>query len=127
MIRSCLLTRKEILEMLKSAPRTPDGYYFFPRFKVLIQLPGKETDSGYFYDRCLFKDKMVLDETDLLLFTAPTKLDFDYELKRIIDDKLLEVLKGYENLNLNDTIPGTTYTLAELIDTAVFIVRFKYS
>ena len=127
MIRSCLLSRKELIKMIKDAPKTQDGHYFFPRFKVLVLSPGFERDNGFFYDRSIFQDKICFDEDDIKLFITKKRLAADFELKRIIDNKLKDVLKGIEYLDLKDKVPGQDYTLQELIDTTIYITKYKYS
>lgn len=127
MLRSCLLSREEISTMILKAPMTHDGYIFFPRFRVLNQLTGKIPDMGYYYDRSLFNNKIVIDSLDLKLYLAKEEVKFDESLKTMIDNKLTEVLKGYDKLSLNDIIPNTSYTLEELIDTTIYVINFKYS
>lgn len=125
MIRSCLLSRKELIDLIKKSPKTKDGYYFFPRFKILVQAEGKIRDSGYYYDRYFFKDKICFDDTDIKLFTAKNKMKIDFELRRLIDNKINEVLEGVEFLDLHDKIPGNDYTLEELIDTCIYTTYYK--
>lgn len=127
MLRSCLMTRKELVEIIKKAPITKDKYYYFPRFRALVLLPGNIKDDGYYYDRSLFRDKMCFDETDLKMFTARKRAIVDADLRRFIDNKLKEVLKGIEFLQLKDQVPGTDYTLEELIDNTIYLVKHKYS
>lgn len=127
MIRSCLMSRKELIELIRKAPKTKDGYYYFPRFRALVMHTGDIKDDGYYYDRLLFKDKMCFDETDLKMFTARKKSCLDADLRRFIDNKLTEVLKGIEFLYLKDKVPGTDYTLEELIDNTIYLVKHKYS
>lgn len=127
MIRSCLFSRKELTEMIRKAPRTKDGYYFFPRFKVLILAQGIWKDNGYYYDRCFFKDQVCFNDEDIKLFNTKKRIACDIDLKHTINTKLNDVLKGLEFLELYDTIPGTQYNLEELIDTTAYIIKYKYS
>ena len=121
------MSRKELVEMIKKSPITKDKYYFFPRFRALVLLPGNIKDDGYYYDRSFFKDKMCFDETDLRMFTSRKKATADADLKRFIDNKLKDVLKGIEFLQLKDQVPGTDYTLEELIDNTIYLVKHKYA
>ena len=107
MIRSCLLSRKELVDLIKRSPRTKDGYYFFPRFRALILLEGDIRDTGYFYDRLMFKDKMCFDDDDIRMLTAKKKLSIDIDLIRMIDTKIHSTLKGLEFLYIKDKIPGS--------------------
>lgn len=125
MIRSCLLSRKELVDLIKKSPRTKDGYYFFPRFKILMQTEGKIRDSGYYYDRYLFKDKICFDETDIKLFLSKKKIKVDFDLRKLVDDKVNQILEGLEYLELHDKIPGNDYTLEELIDSCIYITYYK--
>lgn len=127
MIRSCLMSRKELVDLIQKAPRTKDGFYFFPRFRVLVLLEGDIKETGYYYDRIMFKDKICFDEVDLRMITAKKKPVIDIELRRIIDNKITEVIKGLEFLQLKDRIPGTDYTLEELIDNTIYLVKYKYA
>lgn len=125
MIRSCLLSRKELVDLIKKSPKTRDGYYFFPRFKILVQTEGKIRDSGYYYDRYFFKDKICFDETDIKLFLSKKKIKVDFELRKLVDDKVNQILEGIEYLELHDKIPGNDYTLEELIDSCIYITYYK--
>lgn len=127
MIRSCLLSRKELVDLIKRSPRTKDGYYFFPRFRALILLEGDIRDTGYFYDRLMFKDKMCFDENDIRMLIAKKKVSVDIDLIRMIDTKIQSTLKGLEFLYIKDKIPGGDYTLEELIDSTIYFVKYKYA
>lgn len=127
MIRSCLLSRKELVDLIRKAPITKDGHYFFPRFKVLVLLEGGIKETGYFYDRSIFRDKICFDEDDIRMFCAKKKVNLDIDLKRIIDNKLNETLKGLEFLHLKDIIPSSSYTLEELIDSTIYLIKYKYA
>ena len=61
------------------------------------------------------------------MITAKKKPVIDIELRRIIDNKITEVIKGLEFLQLKDRIPGTDYTLEELIDNTIYLVKYKYA
>ena len=126
MIRSCLMTRKELKDMIMKCKQTDDGIYFCPRFKSLVMLEGPYQDGDYFYDRYLFKDKMCFSITEIKAFLATKPMDLDTDLITIKDQKLLDALKGLETLDIRSKVPNTDYTLAELIDTCVFIVNTKY-
>lgn len=127
MIRSCLLKRQELVEMIKKAPQTKDGYYFFPRFRALVLNPGFEKDSGFYFDRGLFQDKICFEEEDIKMFLSKKRIAVDYEFKRMVDMKIKDVLQGIEYLNLKDKIPGQEYTLQELIDTTMYWLKYRYS
>lgn len=127
MIRSCLLSRKEIVDLIKKAPKTKDGNYFFPRFDVLSQSIGQIKDTGYYYDRSCFKDKMCFNEDEIKVFLSKKKIKFDMDLMRFIDTKLKEVLNNIAFLNLHDIIPQQNYTLEELIDSTIYIIKYRYS
>ena len=113
MIRYCFFSRKELKDMILKSPRTKDGYYFFPRFRVLVQTPGKIADSGFFYDRVLFKDKAIFDEYDLKLFMSKKKMNVDLEFNKLLNDKV------------ND-VTNKDFSLEELIDTSIYITKYKY-
>lgn len=127
MIRSNLLKRKELVDMILKAPKTPDGFYFFPRFKILVLLPGPYGDNEFFYSREIFKKKMCFSITDIKLFLARKEMATDLNLLNFIDQKIEDTLKGYEFLSINDKIPKTEFTLGELIDTCIYFVKEKYS
>lgn len=126
MIRSNLFSRKELVELIRKSPKTHDGYFFFPRFKNLVLSQGKIKDTGYFYDRCLFEEKMVFTEEEIRLFLAKRKIKFDTQLMHYIDLKLKDTLFGMEFLELKDKIAGKDYTLEELIDTTIYLIKYKY-
>lgn len=125
MIKRCLFSRKELIEIIKKSPITNDGYYFCPRFKIIINQEGKIDDGKYFYDRSYFKNYMCFNKEDLDFFTAKKKTKKDIELLMFIQNKLNEVLKGYEFLHLKDKIPNEDYTLEELIDTTIYVIKYK--
>lgn len=127
MIRSCLLSRTELKDLILKAPRTNDGYYFFPRFPVLLLADGKIKDGGYYYDRLTFKDKICFDEIDLKMLTARKKVQVDTELRHFVDTKLKEAIDGYTCLDLKDKIVNQEYTLEELIDSCIYLTKIKYA
>lgn len=127
MIRACQYSRKELADIVLKAPQTEDGYYYCPRFKALVLAPGEIKDSNYYYDRDLFKRKMVFSINDIKLFLSPKEMDYDLNLLSIMDTKLEEIIKGIEYLDIKDIVPQTTYTLEELIDTGVFFIKEKYA
>ena len=125
MMRKCLFTRKEICELIKKSPQTNDGYYFFPRFKIIVMQEGKISDNGYYYDRNYFKNYICFNDEDISFFLAKKKYKKDIELFMTIQNKLNEVIKGFEYLCLKDIIPNEQYTLEELIDTTIYIIKYK--
>lgn len=127
MIRSCLLSRRELKDLILKAPMTRDGLYFFPRFRALVLAPGSIKDTTYYYDRYIFKDKTCFSITDVKMFVAKSKMDVDEDLMRFTDQKLSDALQGLESLNLNDKVPERAYTLEELIDTCVYLAHYKYA
>lgn len=126
MIRSNMFTRDELADLIRKQPKTKDGYYFFPRFRKLILMSGKNRDAGYYYDRSIFKDKICFHETDIISFLSKKSTKMDIDLERFIDNKLLDVLKGLDNLNLCCKINSKGPTLEELIDTTIYITKYKY-
>lgn len=122
-----MLSRKELVDLIKKAPKTHDGYFFFPRFKALVQSPGKVKDSGYFYDRGLFYDKSCFSDADIKMFLSKKEMIMDVEFKRFLDGKINDVLDGIEFLELKDKVPGKDFTLEELIDTTIYLIKYKYS
>ena len=127
MIRSCLMSRKELKDLIEKSPQTADGHYFFPRFNVLLMAPGKIKDTGFYYDRSLFKDKMCFDDEDIRMLTAKKKMKVDIEKKAYITSKLKEALEGVECLDLKDKLINQDFTLEELIDTCIYINKIKFS
>ena len=127
MIRSNLFSRKELIDLIKKSPKTHDGYHYFPRFKNLVMQQGKEQDNGYFYDRCLFSRKMCFGDDDLKAFMSRKKIKYDIQLSSFIDSKLEDTLKGIEFLHIKDKLIDKDYTLEELIDTTIYITKYKYS
>lgn len=127
MIRSCLFSRKELVDIIKKSPITNDGYHFCPRFKLIVLQTGSTKDNGYYYDRTLFKDFCCFNDDIISMFLAKKKKDLDIDLFNVIQTKLNEVIKGYEFLNIKDYIPKENYTLEELIDTTIYIFKYKYS
>ena len=126
MIRASLMTRKELVELIKKSPQTTDGYYFCPRFKALVMLEGPNQDGQYQYDRYLFRRKMCFTNDDIKVFLSERELPIDEDLITITDAKMEDALNGLEMLKLSDKVPNGDYNLDELIDTAMFIIREKY-
>lgn len=127
MIRRCLLSRSELVELIKRSPRTRDGYYYFPRFQSLLELPGTICDNVYYYDRSVFRNKICFDYIDLNAFLSTKKVHLDFELRRFIDSKLKDTLQGLESLSLYDIVKGHNFTLEELIDTTIYLTKYKLS
>lgn len=126
MIKHYLLNRQELIDMIYKAPKTQDGIYYFPRFKILSNLQGKYNDSEYFYSRDIFKKKMCFSATDIKLFLSKKEEICDINLISFIDNKLEDTLKGIEFLDLKDKIPNNDFTLEELIDTCIYLTKEKY-
>lgn len=127
MIRSCLLSRNELVTLIKKAPKTHDKHYYFPRFIELVMIPGNIRDTDFYYDRSLFTNKICFSESDLRAFLSFKCIKYDVELNRFVDNKLKEVLKDYLTLDINTTIPNKAYSLNELIDTTIYYIKYKYS
>lgn len=127
MIRSCLLSRQELVTLIKKSQKTHDNYYYFPRFKELALIQGGVRDTDYFYDRRIFCDKTCFSEPDIKAFLSTKSMKYDTELSRFIDNKLIDALNGYEYLQVNDKIPNRSYTLGELIDTSIYFIKYKYT
>lgn len=127
MIRSCLLSRQELVNLIKASPRTHDKYYFFPRFRELLELKGDIKDIDYIYDRKIFENKICFSDQDIRAFLAVRSVKYDMDLSRFIDSKIEEALKGLLKLNLDDIVPTKTYSLGELIDTTIYFIKYKYS
>lgn len=127
MIRSCLLSRKEIVDLIKKSPKTKDGNYFFPRFNILMQSPGQIKDQGYYYDRSFFNDKMCFNDNEIKAFLSKKKMGIDTDLMRFIDIKLKDTLKDIAFLELKDKIPNQEFTLEELIDSTIYLIKYRYS
>lgn len=122
-----MLSRKELSDMILKAPQTEDGYYFFPRFKSLVMQDGPIDDGQYFFDRDVFKKKTCFSITDVKAFLSQNEIEYDTTLSSIMDSKLEEAIGDFGYLDLKDIVPKTEYTLEELIDTCVFIVKEKYA
>lgn len=127
MITSNLLSRQELVDLIHQAPKTHDGYYYFPRFRNLVLAKGDVKDTGYFYDRSIFGNKMCFTDEEIRLFLAKRAIKHDFVLMRLVDNKLLEALNGIEFLLLKDKVYGKDYTLNELIDTTIYLTKYKYS
>lgn len=121
-----MLTRKELTDLILKSPQTEDGIYFCPRLKSLILQDGPNNDGDYYYDRYIFKDKTCWSITDIKIFLSKQEMNTDIDLITIMDTKLDHALEGLYSLKLSDIVPQNDYTLAELIDTCVFIVKEKY-
>ena len=121
-----MLTRKELTDLILKSPQTEDGIYFCPRIRSLILQDGPNNDGDYYYDRYIFKDKTCWSITDIKIFLSKREMNTDIDLITIMDTKLDHALEGLYSLKLSDIVPQNDYTLAELIDTCVFIVKEKY-
>ena len=126
MIASSLLSRTELKKMIENSPKTHDGYYFFPRFRALVQAKGKIKDNGYVYDRQIFHNKIIFSNDDLKMFVAKKRLKVDIDLMLLLDKKVNDVLEGLEYLDLKDKVFKQDYTLEELIDNCIYIFKYKY-
>ena len=122
-----MLTRKELTDLILKSPQTEDGIYFCPRLKSLILQDGPNNDGDYYYDRYIFKDKTCWSISDVKIFLAKQEMNVDIDLITIMDQKMEGALDGLYSLKLNDIVPQNDYTLSELIDTCVFIVKEKYA
>lgn len=126
MISFNMFSRQELVEMIKKSPQTKDGYFYFPRFPQILFLKGKIKDTGYFYDRSVFSNKICFNEKDIKSFLSKRSTKMDFILEHLIDNKLKEILKGLETLHLNSYIDSKGFTLEELIDTTIYITKYRY-
>lgn len=121
--------RDKILKIIKSSPKTSDGYYFVRDFPRINNENGKidnSRDNKYFYNRILFKDKFVFSDDDIKAYMSKDNINFDFERMQRLDKKLLDVIEEFVMYKLDDKIENQQYNLNELIDTTIFIFNTKY-
>lgn len=127
MIRGVMLSREELVALIRMAPKTKDGYFFYPKFPYLLLITGNVMDKGYGFDRREFSEKICFSEEDIKAFLSKNKGKYDIILSRFIDTKIQDVLKNCLVLDLKDKIPNQAFTLSELIDTTIHLVKCKYA
>lgn len=119
-------TRKEIVETIKKSPITDDGYYFCKKFKILNELIGDKLDEKYFFPREYFKNKICFTLDDIGAYLEKKKSKYDIVEMKKLDDYIYSTLKNdIENYEFNERIENNSFTLGELIDTAIFMYYNK--
>lgn len=121
-----LYSREELADLIKKAPTTKDGFFFFPRFRYLIKVKGNKEDKGYYFNRELFFEKIVFSKEDINLLISKSKMPFDSELYEYLNKKINNCISGCEYLELKDFVFNEQYTLEELIDNCIFTIKNKY-
>ena len=113
--------REDIIKKIRESPKTGDGYYFCKEFNEMNTKPGDDNlDKNFYYNRELFKGKVVFSEDDIEIYMAQTKKrTIDYMEK--IDKKLRETIGELICYGLFDKIPDYEFNLSELIDTTIFL------
>ena len=121
-------SREELVKKIKEAPTTDDGYYYYPKFKEIVEKIGKKRDQGYSFCRHLFRDKIVFSNADLETFLEKGISDVDINEMIRMDDYLNAIIKEFVELNipLKGELPNDAFTLEELIDTSIFLYLNKY-
>lgn len=122
-------TRNQIVNIIKKSPKTKDGYYYVYKFPVLNSMRGKidgERDTKYYYTREYFKNKICFNEDDINCYLTISKMDYDINKMKTIDDKLKDIIGELNGMKLDNKIEDKDYTLDELIDTSIYLLNNKY-
>lgn len=122
-------SRKNIVNMIKNSPRTEDGYYFMKDFPIINLKQSNdhgEKDNDFFYNRELFKNKIIFSEYEINSYISSTDLNLDIERMQALDLKLKDVIQEFIMYELNDEIPNYEFNLNELIDTTIYLFDAKY-
>lgn len=118
------LSRNELIKLIKTSNKTPDGYYWFPRFLELAFGKGEQDDSPYYYNREYFKYKMYFNKDEMNAFLAKEKEEeFDIENMYRKSMMFCDVNRELFTLGIDDFVPTQKYRLYELID----CFEYKYS
>lgn len=135
MIGTFAHSRWDILEnIIKNSPLTPDGFHVSLKFSdALMETVPKDCvpiESGFKLPRITFKNFKFFTPTMIRGFICP----FDKPLEANYIDYITE-LNNYVNRvvkndwcyanDLNRRIPGTEYSLGDLIDSTVFYFHNK--
>lgn len=127
MIGSYKYTREEIVDAIKESPTTEDGYYFCKNFRKLNRRLGTHSDKKYIYNREFFKNKIIFDKKDIDAYLEQNPGNFNIEKMEKKDIYIHNTIKDSLKYKLHKQIPNTQYTLAELIDAAIYYFNIKYS
>ena len=120
--------RKYIVDIIKSSPKTYDGFYYVKDFPLINEKRSKldgERDTKYFYSREYFKDKLCFDDNEIELYVTTTKKEYDMDKMRRRDEKIKSVVNDLLDNELYEKIVNQDYNLAELIDTTIYIFNIK--
>ena len=128
MLGSYKKTRTDIVKAIKKCPITPDNFYICKNFRKWNSELGKKKKKKYAYSRSYFENKICFNTSDIELYLETNRdynCDIDNMKRRdnyvynIIKDEIEIVDDIYENL------PGYAFSLAELIDTSIFVFNSK--
>lgn len=118
--------REDIVKIIKKSPKTNDGYYVCKKFIDLNNQLGEHKDEGYIYNRSYYENKICFDEEDIKSYLEKKSNKFDADKMKARDNFLYETIAMDLDLNLNDEIPDTQFTLGELIDCTIFYFYKKF-
>ena len=121
-------SRNEIAEIIKTSPKTNDGFYYVRKFPELNNQTGKldnENDSIYYYSRDLFMNKYVFNDFEIECYLSEKKKNFNYDKMQLLDTKIKTTIEDFINYGLNEQIPDYEFNLNELIDTTIYFYNIK--
>ena len=116
-------SRKDIAEMIRNSPKTKDGYYYIRSFAYLNNTKGRideHKDTGYYYPRDIFSNKLVFNDDEINSYLSKTKTNLNVEKMQLMDKKIKETINGLTDFGLDEDLPGYAFTLNELIDTTIY-------
>ena len=122
MINKYKFDRTEIILLIKNAPQTRDGFFYYPKFNDINEEKGYISDNDYFYKRIFFKNKFYFSQKDLYLFLTKKQdkkiNEFEFIKKT---NNFKKIFLSFKHLNLKEKPPNEKYTIEEMIDTFEFI------
>ena len=121
-------TREDIVKLIKKCQMTEDGYYVCKNFPELNLALGEKKDKKYIYDRHYFENQICFNQSDIEIYLEINQNYYDIDNMKRRDNYIYNIIK--KDLEINDDIyeilPGYTFSLAELIDTSIFVYNSKY-
>jgi hypothetical protein len=129
MIGSFKKTRKDIVKLIMKCPMTPDNFYVCKDFRKWNSELGDTTERNYKYSRSYFENKICFNTSDIELYLETFRVDnYDIDNMKKRDNYLYNIIKEEIEIvdDIYENLPGCAFSLAELIDTSIFMYNSKF-
>ena len=128
MLGSYKKTRNDIVKLIKKCPITPDNFYICKNFRKWNAELGNHVEKNYAYSRSYFENKICFNTSDIELYLE-TNRDYNCDIDNMKrrDNYVYDIIKEEIEIvdDIYENLPGCAFSLAELIDTSIFVYNSK--